>query len=278
MTVPFVVAVAQYVAGDDKAANRARAVAAVRAAAERGAGLVVLPEACMHGFGRPDQPLRPVAEPTDGPFGRALAQVAAETGVTVLAGMFETVPGEERVWNTVLAAGPAGYLGSYRKLHLYDALGWTESARLRPGGLDLLDPAGALLTVDVGGLRVGVQTCYDLRFPELSRALVDAGADLLAVPAAWVAGPLKETHWETLCRARAIENTCYLAAAAQSPPQYTGRSMILDPMGVPVASLGEADGLAVAEVSADRLAAVRAMLPVLVHRRYAVVPAPSPAP
>jgi predicted amidohydrolase len=183
--------------------------------------------------------------------------------------MFEAVPGEARVFNTVLAVGPAGPLGRYRKLHLYDALGWRESDRIRAGEPDR---DGGLLTVGVGGLIVGVLTCYDLRFPELARALVDAGAQLLALPAAWVSGPLKEYHWETLTRARAIENTVYVAAAAQPPPEYSGHSVLLDPMGVPLASVGEVDGLAVAEVTAARLAEVRRKLPVLEHRRYAVLP------
>jgi predicted amidohydrolase len=117
-----------------------------------------------------------------------------------------------------------------------------------------------------------VLTCYDLRFPEQARALVDAGAQVLALPAAWVSGPMKEYQWETLTRARAIENTTYLAAAAQPPPEYSGHSVVLDPMGVPLASIGEVDGLAVAEVTAERLAEVRRKLPVLEHRRYAVLP------
>jgi predicted amidohydrolase len=121
-----------------------------------------------------------------------------------------------------------------------------------------------------------VLTCYDLRFPEMSRALVDAGATLLALPAAWVAGPLKEAHWLTLVTARAIENTCYVAAAGQAPRDYSGQSVIVDPMGVPLARLGETDGaVAVAEVTAERVAEVRRVLPVLANRRYAVVARPA---
>jgi predicted amidohydrolase len=265
------VAVGQFASTPDKQRNRQLAREYATRAANAGAELVVLPEAAMYPFGRPDESLAEAAEPVDGPFGAELADVAAATGITVLAGMFEQVPGEPRVYNTVLAVGPAGPLGHYRKLHLYDALGWRESDRIRPG-----EPAGGagegLLTVPVGGLTVGVLTCYDLRFPELARALVDAGAELLALPAAWVAGPLKEYQWQTLARARAIENTAYLAAAAQPPPDYSGHSMVLDPMGVTLASLGETAGLAVADVAADRLAQVRQALPVLRHRRYAVVP------
>ncbi len=110
-------------------------------------------------------------------------------------------------------------------------------------------------------------TCYDLRFPEFARALVDAGADVLAVPAAWVAGPLKEDHWVTLLRARAIENTVYVTAAAQTGKAYSGRSMIVDPLGVAVAALGDGEGLATAEVDLQTIAAVRDRNPSLANRR-----------
>jgi deaminated glutathione amidase len=265
------VAVAQFASTKDKARNRELSREYVHRAADSGAELVVLPEAAMHPFGHPRDRLDEVAEPVDGPYGTELAKAAGETGTTVLAGMFESVPGESVVYNTVLAVGPGDLLGMYRKLHLFDALGWAESERVRPGEAD------GLLTVEVGDLTVGVLTCYDLRFPEIARALVDAGAGLLALPAAWVAGPLKEHHWETLIRARAIENTAYVAAAAQPPPDFAGHSTVLDPMGVTLASVGEVAGLAVADVSVDRLDRVRAKLPVLEHRRYTVVPRPAAA-
>jgi predicted amidohydrolase len=115
-------------------------------------------------------------------------------------------------------------------------------------------------------------TCYDLRFPELSRALVDKGADVLVVPAAWVRGPLKEHHWTTLLTARAIENTCYVVAAAQNGKKYSGLSQVIDPQGIAVAAVGEGDGYAVAELSGDRLSGVRERNPSLVNRRFSVTP------
>lgn len=265
------VAVAQFAAGRDVAGNRKRVAELVRRAADGGADLVVLPEAAMHPFGGPADDLAAVAEPVDGPFGTALAEVAADAGVVAVAGMFEAVPGEDRVLNTVLAAGPSGPLGAYRKLHLFDALGWRESERIKPG-------PGPLLVFGVSGeLTVGVLTCYDLRFPEMARALADAGATLLALPAAWVCGPLKEAHWLTLATARAIENTCYVAAAGQAPPDFSGNSVVVDPMGVHLARLGETDGaVAVAEATAERVAEVRRVLPVLANRRYEVVARKAP--
>ena len=115
-----------------------------------------------------------------------------------------------------------------------------------------------------------MQTCYDIRFPEVSRALVDAGADLLVVPAEWVRGPLKELHWRTLLTARAIENTVYVAAADHAPPIGAGNSMVLDPMGVELVTIGENSDVAVAFPTRERLADVRRINPALTLRRYRV--------
>src|SRR5436190_2929061 len=237
------VAVVQFTAGEDKVRNLARLGELVAHAAATGATLVVAPEASMHGFGSGDTPLAPVAEPLDGPFVTGLQKCASRHAVTVVAGMFEPVEEDTaRAYNTVVAVGPEGeLLGRYRKQHLFDALGWVESKRLEPGSTD------ERLVFECGEFTVGVMTCYDVRFPELARALVDDGADLIALPSAWVAGPLKEEQWSTLVRARAIENVAFVAAADQSQPVYAGRAMVVDPFGVVLASVGERDGVAVAE-------------------------------
>jgi predicted amidohydrolase len=244
------VAVAQFASKPDATANRARALGLMRNAAEAGAELVVLPEAAMYSLDRPAAEIVRAAEALDGPFVTALAEAASALGVTAIAGMFEKVPGEQRVHNTVVAVGAPGVLGRYRKLHLYDALGHKESDSLVPGQFD----GNELLVLPLGEFMVGVVTCY--------------------VSAAWVAGPLKQEHWTTMCHARAIENTCYLLAAAQPPPAYCGHSLVLDPMGVELAGLGETDGVAVAEISPERVRSVRAALPVLLQRRYEVRPKP----
>jgi predicted amidohydrolase len=121
-----------------------------------------------------------------------------------------------------------------------------------------------------GGFTVGMQTCYDIRFPEVTRRLVDAGADLVLVPAEWVRGPLKENHWRVLVTARAIENTIYVAAADHAPPIGVGNSMVVDPMGVELVTIGEESGIAVAEVTAARVASVRETNPALALRRFGV--------
>ncbi|HSS68904.1 MAG TPA: carbon-nitrogen hydrolase family protein [Nocardioidaceae bacterium] len=229
------------------------------------ADLVVAPEAAMHDFGKPDLPLGPVAQDVDGPFVAALAARARAIRATIVAGMFEKSADENRPYNTLVALGPDGdLLATYRKVHLYDSFGYRESDRLLPGDPDPV-------TLKVGDLVVGLMTCYDLRFPEYARLLVDAGADALAVPAAWVRGPLKEDHWETLLRARAIEHTAYVIAAAQTGPAYSGSSMVVDPMGVAIARLGDETGVATADVTLDRLREVRQRNPSLANRRLPAV-------
>ena len=254
--------------GRDRVANAAHAVAAVRAAAADGADLVVLPEYAAafdpRGVGAEH------AESLDTGFVLALRQVAAETGVAVVAGT--AVPEGERAANVVVAVDATGALvGTYRKVHLYDAFGHRESDRLVAG-----DPAAPPLVVPVAGLVVGILTCYDLRFPEVARRLVDAGAEVIAVPAAWAAGPAKEDHWETLLRARAIESTCAVVGAAQQGPGVTGDALVVGPDGAVLARARGASGsdpvAAVADVQGEQIAAVRERNPSLAHRQYDVVP------
>src|SRR3954467_2616315 len=260
------VAVAQFLAGEDKAHNLARVGDLVGQAAALGATLVVAPEAAMHGFGTPETPLAPIAEPLDGAFVSGLQKCASRHGVTIVAGMFEPVEGDTaRAYNTVVAVGSDGELvGRYRKQHLFDALGWVESKRLEPGAVD------ERLVFDCGEMTVGVMTCYDVRFPELARALVDDGVDLLALPSAWVAGPLKEDQWSTLVRARAIESVSYVAAADQPPPGFAGRAMIVDPFGVVVASLRVDAGVVVADVDPEEPGRCREPMPSLDEGWYLV--------
>src|SRR3954464_4621985 len=131
------VAVAQFLAGEDKAHNLARVGELVGQAAALGATLVVAPEAAMHGFGTPDTPLAPVAEPLDGPFVSGLQKCASRHGVAIVAGMFEPVEGDAaRAYNTVVAVGSDGEIvGRYRKQHLFDALGWMEAKKREPGAV-----------------------------------------------------------------------------------------------------------------------------------------------
>lgn len=263
------VAVCQFAAGTDVAANTEQCVDLVRRAAGAGADLAVLPEAAMYFDPRHTGDRGPHGQPLDGAFGTAIAAAAADARVAVLVGMLERAgdAAEARDYNTLLALGPDGErLGGYRKVHLYDAFGYRESDDYLPGDI------GAPLTFRVGEVTVGALTCYDLRFPEAFRWVADAGADLVALPAAWIAGPAKEQHWRTLITARAIENTLYVAAADQTGPYSCGQSIVVDPMGTVVAGAGERPGLAVAGIDLDRIAAVRDINPSLANRRFAVTP------
>lgn len=261
------VAVAQFAPGEDKDGNLAAIRKLVDEAAGGGARVVVLPEFAMFTAPRMDERFLGSAEPVDGPFTRALAELARRHGVHVVAGMNERLDEPGRISNTLVAIGRGGDVAArYRKMHLYDAFGYKESALVRHG--EITGPE----TFIVDGVRFGMQTCYDVRFPEVTRRIVDAGADVVALPAEWVPGPLKEDHWRTLVRARAIENTIYVAAAGQCAPTGAGNSMIVDPMGVIVASLGEGPGTAAGDVSPGRVAAVREKNPALSLRRFGTVP------
>ncbi|MEN0135955.1 MAG: carbon-nitrogen hydrolase family protein [Rhodococcus sp. (in: high G+C Gram-positive bacteria)] len=260
------VAIAQFAAGPDKADNLALIATFAAEAAAGGARMLVAPEFAMFTIPTMDERFVDSAESLDGEFVSGLREVATRHAMTVVAGINEAIPGERRIFNTLVAVAPdGGIAATYRKLHLYDAFGYRESDVVQAGSI------GAPETFVVDGVTVGMQTCYDLRFPEVTRRIVDAGADVLVLPAAWMSGPLKEDHWTTLVRARAIENTMYVAAADQSGPVGSGASLIVDPMGVVIASLGERVGTAFGTLSPDRIAEVRAKNPALTLRRFGVV-------
>lgn len=267
MTDSLTIAVAQFAPGEDRAENLVAMRELAADAVARGARLVVFPEYSSFFVDPVGSAFVEAAETREGPFIRGLATMAREFDAHIVAGMAERVDAPARFANTVVAISAAGELvASYRKQHLYDAFGGRESDWVQAG--ELGDPQ----TFEIDGIRIGLQTCYDLRFPEVTRTIVDAGAHLVLVPSEWVRGPLKEQHWRTLVAARAIENTVYLAAADHTPPVGIGCSIIVDPMGVVNADAGERPGVAVAVVDGQRLRQVRGVNPALALRRYRVVP------
>jgi predicted amidohydrolase len=232
----------------------------VTRAAECGANLVVFPEMFMANMTTSLDPIT-VAESLQGPFVNTLESLASKHAIYIVAGVWEKVPAAKRVANTAVVISPdKGCLAGYRKLHLFDALGTRESDRMLPGGQ--LPPV-----VEIRGFKVGLAICYDLRFPEPFRYLVGKGADLVIVPAAWYAGPFKEEHWQTLLKARAIENTLYIAGANLTGTSFCGRSAVYDPFGVQIAAAGETPGSVYADLSLERIATVRTKLPCLGHIR-----------
>ncbi len=259
------IAVAQFAPGTDGALNLESLRELATTAVGRGARLVVFPEYSSYFAATLGQDFVDAAETLDGEFVAGVRALATEFGVWIVVGVVELIDDPKRFSNTLVAISPEGDLvATYRKLHLYDAFGEKESTWVRAG--DIEPPQ----IFEFEGFRVGLQTCYDLRFPEVTRRLVDAGATLVLVPSEWVRGPLKEAHWRTLITARALENTIYVAAADQTPPIGVGNSMIVDPMGVEIATLGEATDVAVATISLDRIASVRTLNPALALRRFAV--------
>lgn len=176
--------------------------------------------------------------------------------------------GPARAANTVVAVDASGALvGAYQKVHLYDAFGTRESDRLEPGRAD-----APPLVIRQGDLTFGVITCYDLRFPESARRLVDAGADVVVVPAAWLDGPHKADHWRTLLRARAIENTCAVVGVGMAGPGLVGRSLLAGPDGAVGLELDDAAQVRTVDIDPEPLAEVRRRNPSLANRRYVVVP------
>lgn len=230
-------------------------------AAREGVELAVFPEMFM-ALPQPGVPLARIAEPLDGPFVSALAAMAVEYRVGVVCGIWETVPGEkERAANVALALGPDGkVMARYAKIHLFDALSVRESDTMTAG-------TAPPPIFSFKGFNLGVAVCYDLRFPELFRHLALRGADAVVVPAAWYAGPLKEEHWLTLLKARAIENTMYVAGADLCGAPFAARSAVFDPFGVAVAGAGEGESLISAAFRRRRIDEVRAKLPSLSHVR-----------
>jgi predicted amidohydrolase len=255
----------------DKAANLASADRLTRAAAAQGARLIVLPEKWSV-LGR-DEDLRAGAEPLDGPALSWARATAHELGVDLLAGsIVERLPGGAGLANTAVHIGPDGELRArYRKLHMFDVevqgRTYRESAVTEPGG-------EIALSATAEGLQLGLAVCYDLRFPELFRALAVRGARIVVLPSAFTL-PTTRDHWEILLRARAIENEVFMIAANQVGPHpggnhSGGRSMIVDPWGVVLARAAEEEGVAIAELDLARQLEIRAQLPVLAHRRVDV--------
>jgi predicted amidohydrolase len=272
-----VLATAQFSAVADIDTNLKTIGKLSRDAASRGARVIVFPEAAMYKqYAEPTAPpVQDVAQETDGPFATALVELATELGAVLVVGM--ATPGGVKAHNVVVVAEPGrGITAVYDKIHLFDSAVGKESDRYHPA--TLTEDLSALVTFTVDGLTFGLSNCYDLRFPEMYRALVDRGAEVLLVPAAWVNGPGKAMQWEVLLRARAIENTAYVVGAGQSPPMGAGYSLVVDPYGVGVAAATEAEGVSIAWLDPQRVADARTAMPILENRRFGVHPLVGPEP
>lgn len=263
------IGLAQICTTRDLAANLGLVAEYTARARDQRCDLVLFPEATMRAFGHN---LTSIAEPTDGPWATRVGQIAAEHGITVVAGMFTPAPDGPkgpRVHNTLLAVGP-GVTESYDKIHLYDAHGFAESDTVAAGA-ELKRIRGT------DGLTLGMSICYDVRFPQLFIAQARAGAAATLVPASWASGPGKLEQWELLVRARALDSTAWILACDQADPTASGvdarpgaptgvgHSLVVAPDGRVVARAGAAPELLVAEI--DDPAEARRSLPVLQNAR-----------
>lgn len=252
--------------------NLARCRVLVERAAQRGARLVVLPENFAY-FG-PESGKRAVAEALGdgGLIQSTLAATARSHGVTIVAGgMPEKSPDAERPFNTCAVLGADGaVVAAYRKIHLFD-VDLADGSSLRESSATRGADPPTPVVVDVDGFRVGLSICYDLRFPELYRKLVDLGAELVLVPAAFTLHTGKD-HWHVLLRARAIESQTWVLAAAQYGKHPGGRttyghSLLVDPWGTVVTDASDGEGVVVGDVDRAVTTRVRGSLPCLSHRR-----------
>lgn len=255
------VAVGQFVVTPDWRKNAEICVSLMAQAARQEASLLVLPEALLaRDDNDPDLSVKS-AQPLNGGFLSLLLEESARNRLTTI--LTVHVPSSQgRAVNTLVALRGGDIIAQYAKLHLYDAFNIQESKRVDPG--DVIPP---LLEID--GMRVGLMTCYDLRFPELALNLALSGAEVLVLPAAWVRGSLKEHHWATLLAARALDTTCYMVAAGECGNKNIGQSRVIDPFGVTIAAAAEAPALLLAEITSERIELARQQLPVLRNRRFA---------
>lgn len=250
----------------DRDRNLEAADRLTRAAAKAGAELVVLPEK-WPALGTPEQTIA-AAEPLDGPVAQWAKGIARELGIDLVAGSF-TEQGSERHSNTSLHVSPDGEVrATYRKIHMFDVeVGgrvYKESAHEAPGEEIVVSETG-------DGTGLGLSICYDVRFPELYRILAVRGAEIIAVPAAFTFATTRD-HWEILLRARAIEGQAFVVAANQVGEHAPGirsggRSMIVDPWGVVLATAPDTETFVVAELDLERQAEIRRTLPSLANRR-----------
>jgi len=268
------IAAVQMVSTPDRDRNLKAAARLIAQAADGGARLVALPEYfCL--IGRRDADKLDIAETEggDGPIQRFLSEAARCHGLWLVGGTLPmAVPGRsDRVRNTCLVHAPDGVrVARYDKIHLFAF----DNGRERYDEGRVLEAGSTTTTFQAGDHRVGLSVCYDVRFPELYRALGPAGGtpcDLLCVPSAFT-HTTGQAHWELLLRARAVENQCYVLAPAQGGLHENGRrtwghSMIVGPWGEVLAVQPEGEGVVFAELDAQRLAEVRLQLPALSHRR-----------
>jgi predicted amidohydrolase len=263
------VAIVQMRSSENKMENLELSVDFIREAAKKKSSMICFPEFQM-AYSPVSVSANQLSEKAEsvngGNFIGTLRKAAKVNKISIISTIYEKNDSgfDNRVYDTAVLIDNNGEISSvYRKLHLYDALGFKESDKMMAGNM-IEKPA----KTSVGNL--GLMICYDIRFPEMSRILTVKGANVLVSPSAWVHGVMKEEHWQTLLKARAIENGLYIIAPDQVGNIFSGRSMAVDPFGIVLLDMGNREGMEVVEIDKSRVQKVREVLPLLKNRRIDV--------
>jgi predicted amidohydrolase len=257
------VAVVQFKASTNKETNLKKIINYISKAAQNKAALVAFPEFMMFYTNSSQTPkqLASLAEKINGNFVNTIAKTAKQYRIQVIGSFYEKSTKKNRVYDTSFVIDKTGkVISTYRKIHLYDALGFRESDKMTSGS-KITKP----VKTSIG--KVGMMICYDLRFPEMSRSLASSGSEVLVAPSAWVKGDMKEEHWITINKTRAIENGCYVIAPDQVGNIYCGRSVVVDPYGKILLDMKKKQGIGYVNIELKKIKQIRKVLPLLKNRR-----------
>ncbi len=261
-------AVVQFKASTNKENNLKKIISYISKAASKNATLCAFPEFMMFYTSSSQTPkkLASLAETINGNFVTTVAKAAKDNRIQVIGSFYEKSRKKDRVYDTSFVINQSGkVISTYRKIHLYDALGFRESDKMTSGS-KIAKPVMTSLG------KVGMMICYDLRFPEMSRSLAVAGSEVLVVPSAWVKGNMKEEHWITINKTRAIENGCYVIAPDQVGNIYCGRSLVVDPYGKVLLDMKKKQGIGFVNIDLNKVKQIRKVLPLLKNRRTDIYP------
>jgi predicted amidohydrolase len=262
------VAVVQFKASTNKKVNLKKIISYISKATSKNATLCAFPEFMMFYTSSSQTPKQLVnlAETINGNFVTTIAKAAKENQIQVVGSFYEKSRKKDRVYDTCFIIGKSGkVISTYRKIHLYDALGFKESDKIVSGS-KITKPVNTSLG------KMGMMICYDLRFPEMARSLATAGAEVLVAPSAWVKGNMKEEHWITINKTRAIENGCYVIAPDQVGNIYCGRSLVVDPYGKILLDMKKKQGIDFVNINLNKVKQTRKILPLLKNRRTDIYP------
>ncbi len=262
------VGVVQFKASTNKETNLKKIINYISKAAQNKAALVAFPEFMMFYTNSSQTPkqLASLAEKINGNFVNTIAKTAKQYRIQVIGSFYEKSNKKDRVYDTSFVIDKTGkVISTYRKIHLYDALGFRESDKMTSGS-KITKP----VKTSIG--KVGMMICYDLRFPEMSRSLASSGSEVLVAPSAWVKGDMKEEHWITINKTRAIENGCYVIAPDQVGNIYCGRSVVVDPYGKILLDMKKKQGIGYVNIELKKIKQIRKILPLLKNRRTDVYP------